>query len=75
MAERKPSIIYYICLAVSYLLQLIGNLVFISLYPFIVLMDVLMFMMTFNYICANDDWTFWLTSLTIQFHIGNLCPK
>jgi hypothetical protein len=75
MAERKPSIFYYMCLVVSYLLQLVGNLALISLYPFIVLVDVLMFMTTFNYVCAKDDWTFWLTSLIIQFHIGNLCPK
>lgn len=75
MAERKHSLIYYPCLLVSFLLQMLGNLIFIALYPLVVLSDVLMFFATFNYSCAKDDWAFWLTAFTIQFHLNTFCSQ
>jgi hypothetical protein len=75
MKNKKPSIIYYICMFLTYAMQMIGILTFIAFYPLFVVLDVVMLLATFNYCCTKEDLIFWLTSFAIKFHIGTLCPQ
>lgn len=72
---KNRSLLFYCCLLVEFLLLLLGNLLFVAVYPLAVALDVVMMLASFNYACFEDDYMFWMTSMTVKLQLELLCSK
>lgn len=73
--QKNRSLLFYCCLLVEYLLLLLGNILFVAVYPLTVVLDVILMLGSLNYACFKDDYMFWMTSMTIKLHLDLLCSK
>ena len=72
---KNRSPLFYCCLLVEYLLLLLGNILFVAVYPLTVVLDVVLLLASLNYACFKDDYMFWMTSMAVKLQLELLCSK
>jgi hypothetical protein len=64
-----------ICLIFAFLLRMLANLILISLYPIVILVDILLVTFTLNFCFTEEQYAFLLIFLLMDFQTKHLCGK